>query len=241
MFLFLMTLTFLNVLLTLNVVEAQPTVDMNFVIPPNVRTILIGEVPEIIMTARANGQDLEFSWDIDGPGEFKGDTGTSTTFYIPPDKIDGESTEATISVTVTDGSGKKATDKVTFTLLAPPTRTTPTPNPLPTPVLTPAPIRIRQVLLKERDSGDIIISTYLVEPGEVVTIAIAITTPPDRHIKVEGETIFGKVEFSQQEIIYTAPKKPGSGDIVTIKAVDNDSGEIIVQEIINITIRNQAQ
>ncbi len=233
MLLVLIILAFLNILLTPDNMLAQPTV--NFLISPNIRTIRIGEIQEVILTARAEGQGLQFEWNIDGPGSFEGDLKTPAIFYIPPGKIEGESAKATITIIVTDDKGRKATNSVTFTLLAP---TATLIQALPTPTPTPVPIRIRQVLLKEVE-GTIINPTYLVKPGGIVTIVVDITLPSNRNVGVEFAAVFGKVKSRQQGVIYTAPKKPGGGDIVTIRAVDNDTDKIIVQEIINITIRDK--
>jgi hypothetical protein len=131
-----------------------------------------------------------------------------------------------VMFTVVNGKKVTASDSVGFT------------HDRETTIPTPVPISICKVSLRKKRDGTPINPTYFVASGEVVTIA-ADTRPSNRNIGVECTAIFGKVKYSQHgEIIYTAPKKPGSFDIVTVRAVDKGTGKI-VQEIINITIRDK--
>ncbi len=220
-------------LLTLSTEGAQPTVNLKFVMSPDTRTIRLGEIPEIILTTRAEGHDLKFHWEHEGPGKFKGERDKPTIIYIPPDSIDGENAEITITVTVTDEKGQEAQDSITFMLLTPKATAIPI---LPTP--TPLPIHIRKVFLKEKD-GIFIPPTYLVKPGGFVIITVDMKNPSNRKVRVEHEAVFGTVEWHQQELIYIAPKEPGSGDIVTVKVVDQETNEIIDKEVFNIKISDK--
>jgi hypothetical protein len=104
-----------------------------------------------------------------------------------------------------------------------------------------ATITVTMIKDEEKIASDSVTFTLIdpiIEPEKVVTIPISL---PNRNLGIKCMAIFGEVEYSQQgEIIYTAPKKPGSFDIVTVRAVDKGTGKI-VQEIINITIRDKLQ
>jgi len=110
---------------------------IRLVVNPNKTDVALGSGP-IALTARARGKNLTFSWELLGPGELDGKG--SAVFYVLPEKIEGSSARALITVTVTDESAQEMTESVTFNLLAPPTPTptlTPTPTPTPTPTRTP--------------------------------------------------------------------------------------------------------
>lgn len=98
----------------LSSVYAQPNV--NLVINPNVRIIRIqSEIELTVQTDDPNKPGLQFQWSLEGPGELLGDPHNPGIYYIPPTKVEGESAQATITVTVTDAEGRKTTENVTFT------------------------------------------------------------------------------------------------------------------------------
>jgi len=130
------------IFLTVNIVvlsgecsAAAPAIRL--VVNPNKTDVTLGSGP-IALTARARGKNLTYTWELLGPGKLDGKG--SAVFYVLPDKIEGSSARALITVTVTDESSQEMTESVTFNLLAPPTPTptlTPTPKPAPTPTQTP--------------------------------------------------------------------------------------------------------
>ena len=104
----------LNILLVFEYVVAQPTVELLKV--PDIETLYIGSTSQkILLTARVKGEISEFKWKLEGPGELE-ENKRAIVSYIPPDRIEGDSAEVVITVTVTDDSGEKATDSVVFTL-----------------------------------------------------------------------------------------------------------------------------
>lgn len=92
---------------------ATPTVKL--VVDPDTTDVYVGSEP-ISLTAEASGSGLTFRWELRGPGKLEG-TG-SAMFYTLPDKIEGESARAIITVTVTDEAGQETIEGVTFTILA---------------------------------------------------------------------------------------------------------------------------
>jgi len=131
---FVIVLVFLTVnigLLSGECFAAAPAIRL--VVNPNKTDVALGSGP-IALTARARGKNLTYTWELLGPGELDGKG--SAVFYVLPDKIEGSSARALITVTVTDESGQEMTESVTFNLLAPPT---PTPTPVPTPTRSPTP------------------------------------------------------------------------------------------------------
>lgn len=102
-------------------VYAQPTVEIRIEADIDMHTLHIGsELREIKLIASPNQFDLRFEWILNGPGELTGEATTddfSSIFYKLPDKIDEESTQATITVTVSNDAKEKASKSITFTLL----------------------------------------------------------------------------------------------------------------------------
>ncbi len=95
------------------------------VTPPGTAEMRTGSDP-IGLAAQVAESNLEFLWELVGPGELKGNPERSSVFYRPPDRIDGESAEAIITVTVTNSMGEETTESKTFTII-------PSPPPTPTP------------------------------------------------------------------------------------------------------------
>ncbi|PIE29019.1 hypothetical protein CSA57_11210 [candidate division KSB3 bacterium] len=107
---------------------AQPSVVL--IAKPKTHTITLGERPEkIVLKARTSGE-VEFLWELDGPGSFEGDATTRELVYLPPSSITADSTEVTISVTVNTTRGESASDRITFELREPVESPFPTATPV---------------------------------------------------------------------------------------------------------------
>jgi len=92
------------------------------------------------------------------------------------------------------------------------------------------PSSIEKVLVKNVANGTVINpleNVYYLEPGQIVVIR----TEPELHIKCSA--IYGKI-IEDKEISYVVPDDSEALDMVTIKAVDTESGEIIDQKVITI-------
>jgi hypothetical protein len=94
-------------------VAQEPSIKL--VMNPSKTDVYLGSDP-IALTLRVKGKNLTYEWKLLGPGKLEG-TGSSV-FYILPEKIDGESEQALITVTVTDESGEETAESVTFNILA---------------------------------------------------------------------------------------------------------------------------
>ncbi len=209
---------------------AQPVVEI--VVTPDIQEITLGAgLTEILLMAQLDDPQAECVWSLDGPGQFTGDPTDQGLFYIPPEEIKEPTARVTIVVIVTDKEGNKATKSRVFTLKSP------TPTPIPSPTSTPFPPGIHDMVIKG-EQGTIMNPTYEIKPGETITIEVKITSPPDRKLKVDCTAIRGKVEVDQGKITYTAPNKLGGKDMLTVKAVDSDTGKAIVQKVIKIQIKD---
>ncbi|MDM8550596.1 hypothetical protein QUF72_10975 [Desulfobacterales bacterium HSG2] len=109
----------LSMLLMFSDGRAQITIEL--VSDPDIKRISVGSNPkEIRITARANKENLKFSWNIEGPGSLSGDTPTSEIFYyVPPDYINEEAERVIITAVATDDKGETATSQIRFTLVKP--------------------------------------------------------------------------------------------------------------------------
>jgi hypothetical protein len=87
---------------------------IKLVINPSKTDVYLGSGP-IALTARVKGKNLEYEWKLLGPGELEGKG--SSVFYILPEKIEGDSEQALITVTVKDKTGEEVTESVTFNIL----------------------------------------------------------------------------------------------------------------------------
>jgi formylglycine-generating enzyme required for sulfatase activity len=138
-FLMLIALTFFTMLSLCQHVAAQPTVKL--VVDPDIRTITIGKsTQEIAIIARTDKQDVQFAWNLKGPGTLAGDNTSPGVLYIPPDTI-ANTTSAVITVVVTDGKGQTATGNITLILLS-----DQQPSPQKTPEKTPDKVKSPRVL-----------------------------------------------------------------------------------------------
>lgn len=222
-----------SVMAMLDVGYAQPVIKLE--VDPDRQTISIGaDIEDIFIEAQADKPSgYQFRWHLDGPGQLAGDTTSPGIVYIPPKSIDEASAQATISVIVTNNNGDQTAESVTFTLIAPTPTPSPTATPIPPPTLPPK-IRIRDVIITS-EKGYRIYEVenryYLLKPGERIIM---------KHIEVEGvpDDIDFQVELEAEqgqvgsEISYTALKKPGVIDPLTIDLVEKTTGQVLAQKAI---------
>lgn len=104
--------------------------------PPGIAEVLAGSDP-IGLAAQVSGTNLAYKWELDGPGKLEGDTERASVFYRPPNRIDGDSVKAKITVTVADDKGEETLVSETFTII--PSGILPSPISAPTPTPTPKP------------------------------------------------------------------------------------------------------
>jgi hypothetical protein len=133
---------FFAVLVACNSISAQPTVQL--LLEPDIRTIVLGgNVAEIAIIARTDTPNVQFAWNLSGPGVLTGDLTGPGVLYLPPNNHAEIQTHAMITVTVADEERREHKENVVFTLIKP--EPTPTPQALPsptaqfTPILTPVP------------------------------------------------------------------------------------------------------
>ncbi len=84
--------------------------------PPNT-TIAVNSSP-IAIIAKAEGTELKFEWQLAGVGDLQGSTTGTAIVYVLPEKIEGESSVAIVSVKVRDYKGQEATESVILTISA---------------------------------------------------------------------------------------------------------------------------
>ena len=88
--------------------------------PPDIKKISLGagqkEVKIKVLTDRQNGK---FSWNIEGPGGFSGDTAGSEVTYSLPEGMERESAQVTVTATMNDTRGETSVGQTVFTLLNP--------------------------------------------------------------------------------------------------------------------------
>ena len=122
---------------------------VEFLLDPDIRTIDLAAPQQVAISARPSKDNVTYRWKLDGVGSLAGNADDAGQIYLPPQEMQGDMTQAIISVVVTDKQGNTAKASVTFTLKQPqpptPTATptpmpTATPSPTPTPTETPAPI-----------------------------------------------------------------------------------------------------
>ncbi len=211
--------------------EAQLAVTLET--DPDIQVITLDAAPqEILIIARSTQEQVEFTWQLDGPGQLQGDLTSPGIVYIPPDAIEEPATQVEISVKVTDETGAEKVEKVIFTLMLP----TPTPTPIPpTPTPTPKPVQIRHIMLKDAQET-IMNPMYKIGRGKTLSLEVDVSHPEDRSIEVKCTAIRGTVDYYKGKIIYTAPNKLGAVDMITVKAVDSESGTAVIQKVIKVEI-----
>lgn len=88
---------------------------IKLVVNPSKTDVYLGTDP-IALTARVKGKNLVYDWKLLGPGKLEGKG--SSVFYVLPEKIEGDSEQALITVTVKDETGEEITESVTFNIIA---------------------------------------------------------------------------------------------------------------------------
>jgi hypothetical protein len=116
----------------------------------------------------------------------------------------------------------------------------PTMNPTLTPTATSTPkppeVKIQNVMLKDQNSAIIplVNDTYSVKPQETVTLTTEVEGASSaRSVKVTYYTVLGKIGADG---VYTAPNKPGSIDLLTIKVVERNTGSVLAQRTLKMKI-----
>ena len=104
----------------LTIFAAAPTVKI--VVSPNKADIQAGSAP-LALTAQASGSGLKYQWTLNGVGKLD-NTNLPAVFYLVPEKINGKSAQAVITVLVTDKTGQSITESVTINILPAQQRTT---------------------------------------------------------------------------------------------------------------------
>ena len=88
--------------------------DIRLVVNPD-RTDFHLDDGEIALTARVRGKNLRYTWELFGPGTLDGEG--SAIFYILPERLDGPSAKALVTVTVSDEAGRSVQESAAFTIL----------------------------------------------------------------------------------------------------------------------------
>ena len=101
------------------------TLSVELLVDPKNPIIDLAAPQEVAIVARPIGNDaVTYRWKLEGVGKLGGGEGDAGRLYLPPQDIEGDVMQTTVSVTVTDRDGNNATASVTFTL-----HRTPTPTP----------------------------------------------------------------------------------------------------------------
>ena len=101
------------------------TLSVELLVDPKNPVIDLAAPQEVAIVARPIGNDaVTYRWKLEGVGKLGGGEGDAGRLYLPPQDIEGDVMQTTISVVVTDQDGRNATASVTFTL-----KRTPTPVP----------------------------------------------------------------------------------------------------------------
>ena len=101
------------------------TLSVELLVDPKNPVIDLAAPQEVAIVARPIGNDaVTYRWKLEGVGKLGGGEEDAGRLYLPPQDIEGDVMQTTISVVVTDQDGRNATASVTFTL-----KRTPTPVP----------------------------------------------------------------------------------------------------------------
>jgi len=163
----------LTVLFTSSNVHAQLAVELTMdpEIPNRILTIGVNrdDISIVVRVIGQDRQDLEYAWNLKGPGDLKGEN-TPGIFYTPPQTIEGTAAQVEISVTVADDKGLKATKSLILTLVPAPIPIT-TSAPTPPPPLVPGSPTIKKT----------------------PTPSTVSPTPPDQNMLAQLKKLRGKV------------------------------------------------
>ena len=89
---------------------------VEFLFDPDIRTIDLAAPQPVTIIAHPSKDDVTYRWKLDGVGSLAGNAGDAGQIYLPPQDMQGDMTQATISVVVADKQGNTATMSVTLTL-----------------------------------------------------------------------------------------------------------------------------
>jgi hypothetical protein len=212
--------------LGLGLCHTQAQTELLLITNPNIREIRLDDQerpPVIAIIAQTKEKNPQYAWNLYGPGKLEGDLTRPGVFYTPPDSIDGTSTQVVITVAVINAEKQVSFGNVGLTFFAPTVTATPTP----TPVKETSRIQIRQL---RETKGTIIYPTYFVKPGSEVIIEVDQGSFSEPSLEVTYNAVFGTIEQRRQEVIYIAPNKSGSSDIITLRLVNQETGKILAQE-----------
>jgi hypothetical protein len=115
---------------------------------------------------------------------------------------------------------------------------TPKPPATPTAMPTPKPpeVKITTVILKDSNGAiiPVVNETYSVRPQETVTVTVEVEgASAARSVKVTYYAVLGTIGADG---VYTAPNKPGSIDLLTIKVVERNTGSVLAQRTLKMKI-----
>jgi len=117
---------------------------------------------------------------------------------------------------------------------------TPTPKPTAIPTATPTPkppeVKMTSVILKDSSGAiiPVVNETYSIRPQETVTVTVEVEGASSaRSVKVTYYAVLGKIGADG---VYTAPNKPGSIDLLTIKVVESNTGSVLAQRTLKMKI-----
>jgi hypothetical protein len=119
---------------------------------------------------------------------------------------------------------------------SPTTRAKPTIIPTAAPTSKPPEVKITTMILKDSNGAIIplVNETYSIRPQETVTVTVEVEgVSSARSVKVTYYAVLGKIGTDG---VYTAPNKPGSIDLLTIKVVERNTGSVLAQRTLKMKI-----
>ncbi len=83
--------------------------------PENQTTEIAAGSEPVTILYKANGKQLQFQWNLNGPGKLDGESAqSSAVFYVPPDKVVSRGETAIVSFKVVDYEENQFNDSVIF-------------------------------------------------------------------------------------------------------------------------------
>ena len=85
--------------------------------PKNKRMAILAGAEPVVISFRVEGRQLQFQWNLIGPGQLDGATERSNTaLYVPPKNVDSAGATAIVSFSVADYEDNQFNDSVIFTI-----------------------------------------------------------------------------------------------------------------------------
>ena len=112
----------------LSIQDSHATPTMTLIVNPNVSEVFVDLHKRIGLAVQVGGGNITYKWELRGPGKLEGDTTSTVVYYAPPQLINEESVEATITITITDDRGQQAVKSRTFAVFS---EQPPPPSPTP--------------------------------------------------------------------------------------------------------------